>query len=340
MKTFSPEPSQPTQALFKIRGRMMPFEEFTDRLKTLSASLGLGPVPICTSGLPAADSSVSGAEPLPRDEGNNAAYVLSTKVTYNPNWGVYCGLPRLLDHQKTKSSPVRTPADFIAPFLHLYRFAQENIFLSQTAQNQYLITLPEILFQKDEAGSGCKLIVHLERVVEQSKDGLLCPVMISGTLHSFAVSPDFHQFFAALTSDWAPGRKLSIGHYLASELFSFAGIENVVDNDSPYAATILPHLAEIVTHPTPNLRAAEIHLQQVFDRDTARLAAERRMSERNLLYIAGLDIDMTAFTGSEEHYFVPWQAYISQGGKASGGTSLAQDDLFVRLMQQDTQCLV
>lgn len=318
----------------------MPFEEFTERLKTLSASLGLGPVPICTSGLPAADSSVSGAEPLPRDEGNNAAYVLSTKVTYNPNWGVYCGLPRLLDHQKTKSSPVRTPADFIAPFLHLYRFAQENIFLSQTAQGQCFLTLPEILFQKDEAGSGCKLIVHLERVVEQSKDGLLCPVMISGTLHSFAVSPDFHQFFAALTSDWAPGRKLSIGHYLASELFSFADIENVVDNDSPYAATILPHLAEIVTHPTPNLRAAEIHLQQVFDRDTARLAAERRMSERNLLYIAGLDIDMTAFTGSEEHYFVPWQAYISQGGKASGGTSLAQDDLFVRLMQQDTQCLV
>ena len=318
----------------------MPFEEFSGRLKTLSASLGLGPVPICTSGLTSADPSVSGAGQLQSDEVDNAAYVLSTKVRYNPNWGVNCGLPRLLEHKKTKSSPALTPADFIAPFLHLYRFAQENIFLSQTEQNQCLITLPEILLQQGEAGADCKLIIHLERIVEPNKDGFISPVLTSGSLHSFAVSPVFQQSFAALTSDWAQGRKLSIGHYLGSELFSFAGVASAVDSDSPYVATILPHLAEIVTHPTPNLRAAEIHLQQVFARDTARLAAERRMSERNLLYIAGLDIDMTDFTGSEEHYFVPWQAYISQSGKASGGMSLAQDDLFVRLMQQDTQCLV
>jgi len=232
MKTFSPESSQPTHALFKIRGRMMPFEEFTGRLKTLSASLGLGPVPICTSGLLFADPSVSGAEQLQRDEGDNVAYVLSTKVTYNPNWGVSCGLPRLLEHKKTKSSPARTPADFIAPFLHLYRFTQENIFLSQTAQNPCLITLPEILLQHGEAGLDCKLIIHLERIVEPTKDGFFCPLMISGTLHSFVVSPAFQQSFAALTSDWAQGRKLSIGHYLGRELFSFAGVESAVDKDT------------------------------------------------------------------------------------------------------------
>ncbi len=320
---------------------MIPSAEFPCRLRNLSASLGFGPVTIRTSGLPAADSSPDDVAELVKNGGEDTAvFVLSTQVTYNPNWGSCCGLPRLLDHKKLKTSSGSTPADFIAPFLHLYRFAQENIFLSQTVQGQCLITVPETLLRQGGEDAGCKLNIHLERIVEPAKDGTLWPVMISGALHSFIVSPDFQQVFDPLIHDWRQGRKLAIGHYLGRELFSFEFVDSQVNNDSPYTETILPHLTEIVTHPTPNLRAAEIHLQQVFVRDTTRLAAEPRPISSKLLYLAGLDIDMTAFTGEEEHYFVPWQAYISQSGKTSGGTSLAQDDLFVQLMQQDEQSLL
>jgi hypothetical protein len=55
-------------------------------------------------------------------------------------------------------------------------------------------------------------------------------------------------------------RSIPIGRYLSSDLFSFADIEQSVAQDSPFRPTLLPHLRRIVTHRTPNLRAAEIHL--------------------------------------------------------------------------------
>lgn len=327
-------PTQPTQDIFKIRGRMIPYEELPDRLKFFCASLGFEILALLR--LP---SNPMAVEPW-SSEGRDTVHVSLTKVSYNPNWGGCCGLPRLLDHKKAQSSLCSSPAEFIAPFLYLYRFAQENIFLSQTAQGQLLITLPETLVRQGGEDTDSTLKFHLDRLVEPAGDGTLGPLMIAGTLHTFAVSPDFQQSFSALTRGWQQGRKLAIGHYLGRELFSFE-VDNGAYSDSPYAETILPHLTEIVTHPTPNLRAAAIHMHQVFARDTARYSAECRKSTRNLLYIAGLDIDMTPFTGREEHYFVPWQAYISQRGQISAeGCILTQDDLYMKMMQQDKQCLV
>lgn len=60
-----------------------------------------------------------------------------------------------------------------------------------------------------------------------------------------------------------------------------------------------------------------------------------------MLCLAGLDIDMAAFLGHEEHYFVPWKAYLERiGEEREEEYALEQDDLFVRLMQQDKQSSV
>ncbi len=331
MITLSPETSQSPHALLKIRGRMISSAEFPHRLKNLSASLGIGSANIRTSTWPAAGGA---AEQVRCGAGENAVYVLSTKVRYNPNWGGFSGLPRLLDKSKTKNSLTTTPADFIAPFLNLYREAQENIFISQTTQGQCLITLPENMPVGEGSGSKYRFNLHLERIVQPDSAGDPQPILMSGNQHSFVVSADFQQTVAGLLNEWMRGRKLAIGNYLESRLFSFEASGSDIDGDNPYTETILPYLAEIVTHPTPNLRAAEIHLQQIFMRNMKRLTSEGGTSSRNLLCIAGLDIDMTAFTGEEEHYFVPWQAYVTLGGKESGKEYfLAQDDLFMQLMQ-------
>lgn len=342
MTTLSPESSQSTHALFKIKGRMISYEDFPRRLNNLTASLGIGAATIRTSNIPVSIWSMGdGAEQMKRCQGENAVYVLSTKVRYNPSWGGCSGLPRLLDNNISKKSSDGTPAEFIAPFLRLYRFAQENIFLSQTLQGQCLITLPETLVAGGGEGSNCKMKLHLDRMVEPAQDGNLHPLLISGNLHTYEASAGFSRTVAVLTNDRLQGRKVSIGQYLVSALVSFDMVVDKIDSGNPYIETILPYINEIVTHQTPNLRAAEIHLQQMFIRDTARLAAECRRSSGNLLCIAGLDIDMTAFTGEEEHYFVPWQAYVTLSGKTRVKEySLAQDELFVQLMQEDNHCSV
>ncbi|MBU1566956.1 MAG: hypothetical protein KJ630_15190 [Proteobacteria bacterium] len=341
MKTVPLDVSQPIEPSFKIKGRMIPYEEITCRLKNFCISLGFGPGTINRKDLPPSGYSVKSAGEMRWQEDEDMMLVFSTHVTYNPHWGGYSGLPRLLHYNGSKRSPGHSPAEFIAPFLHRYRFAQDNIFINHTSQGQYLITIPNTLLNDCGECSEYKLKLHLKKIVEPAKDGAIYPVSISGEYHSFVVSNDFCLPFSGLIDGWTTGRKLTIGKYLSRELFSFTFDEKVLKDDSPYVATILPHIEEIVADTTPNLRAAQIHLQKVFDRDMTRLSVERHERSKKLLYIAGLEIDMTAFAGIEEHYFVPWQAYIAAGGKAPGEEYLLlQDDLFVQLKQQDAHCLV
>ena len=340
MDTTTTVTSQPTEASFMVRGRMFPYEEFTCRLKNLCAFLGFGPVTVHLTSLPVADHSLGSALGEMGAEGSDCAVcVVSTKVQYNPNWGVYNGHPRHAQRQADDPPAHHTPADFIAPFLHLYRFAQENIFISQTFHDQWQITVPETLLHGGLDGSGHKIRIHLDHILTPTEDGQFCPVAVCGSHHSFALAESAKRTFAALTGEWAYGRKLSIGPYLGRELFSFEWADSTGDGDSPYASTILPHIAEIVTHPTPNLRAAEIHLQEIFSRTVTQLDIECRKHKLNLLYVAGLEIERADFGDEEQHYFVPWQAYIAEGGKSTGKRYLlAQDDLFVQLKQQDRQC--
>ena len=336
MTTSFPGPSQVPHALFKIRGRMFPREEFLCRLKNFCSSLGFTMVNLSPAN---AAFSAGVGESRGNSGGDDTVYLVSTRVSYNPNWGCCCGLPRLLNQQKFQSARESTPAEFVAPFLHLYRFAEEHIYLSQSPEGRALITLPEGLLQHGEELSGCKVVVQLARIVEPEMDGVLRPLMISGNLHSFAVSAKFQSFFAPFHRDWQQGRKLSIAGELSREIFAFEIVDKTAWAGSPYVKTILPFMGEIVSHPTPNLRAAEIHLEQLFLEETARLAALQGAESRNLLYLAGLDIDMTPFVGQEEHYFVPWQVYIRKSeGTSTKVSSLTQDDLFMQLLQQEKHC--
>jgi hypothetical protein len=340
--------SQPLEPFLKIKGRMIPYEEFTARLKNYCASLGFGheevaaaghPLEIC-SAPPGSMTRVIAAQ-LEQGPEHDAVIIFSTRVAYNPNWGGYRGLPRLLVHESAEAAPKATPADFIAPFLHRYRAAQEHIFLSQTELGQYLITLPESLLGEGRNLPGGTLKVHLDRIAKANGSGAPQPLMTSDSLHTYAVSEAFRRSLAGLRDDWKRGRKLPIGTYLGRELFSFVDAEKAVESGSPFALTLLPHLAEIVTHQTPNLLAAEIHLREEFRRGIATLSSTGRGRVGKLLCVAGLDIDMTAFTRHGDHYFVPWQAYNAAGDEGGGAEcSLGQDDLFVSLMQQEKQCAV
>jgi hypothetical protein len=335
MHNSLPSPVQSNGSSLKVKGRLIPYEEFSVRLKNFYVSLGFGKVKIRHVG---SGSELDGiaADILQKRSGGDAVIVLSCRVSYNPNWGGYCGLPQLLVQEKNGARAGQCPAAFIAPFLQQYRFAKEHIYLTATGQGNHLITLPESLLKKDAEKPGSRLIVKLDKVAEPDKDGAMIPVMVSGSMLSYALSNTLRQTLDALNFAWKPGRSIPIGEHLGSDLFSFADAPSAADRNSPFGPTLLPHLCRIVTHRTPSLRAAEIHLHQEFSRTVATFNADRRAGFGNMMCLAGLDIDMSAFRRHEEHYFVPWKACLdTMDEHCWEKQTLEQDELFARLVRRE-----
>lgn len=315
----------------------MPYEDFSSRLKNFCVSLGFKEVNI--RHLASCGDPENTAEMLATNPKDDAVVILSCRVSYNPNWGGYCGLPQLLVREKHDDRGEQCPSSFIAPFLRQYLFAKEHIYLTKTEEGRYLIAIPENLLKMNGETRGGRLLVALDKVAESDKDGRIVPIATNGGVTSFVLSNSLRQSLEARNYPWKPRRSSPIDRYLSRELFSFSQIDQTVDRNSPFRPTLLPHLEQIVTHRTPNLRAAELHLRHEFARAMATFIADHRPSLGNLLCLAGLDIDMAAFAGHEEHYFVPWKAYLERPGEEPGVEhALDQDDLFVRLMQQDNQC--
>ncbi len=306
-------------------------EEFSSRLHDMCKTLGFANVKIPQSG------NVNVVDGFARTAQNSSAedgvFVLSCKVHYNPNWGGFCGHPQLL-------TPVQAdrdgscPAGFLAPFLQQYHLAQERIYLTRTKEGRHLITMPQGLLVDDEKKPGIKLLIALERVAEPDKDGGIVAVSTVGARISYTLSTSLRRDLDAQNYPWKAGRGIPIGRYLGSELFFFTGVEQVIDKSNPFYATLLPYLGQLVTHRTPHLRAAQIHLQQEFHRAIAHLTTKEQTTFSKSLCLVGLDIDMTPFTGHKEKYFVPWQAYLTRDdGRVCEKCSLDQDELFGQLIQ-------
>jgi hypothetical protein len=315
-----------------IRGRMIPFKEFLPRLKNYCLSLGFIKPTVETP------QSTTAQAVMPK---NDSIIILSTRVPYEPSWGVYGGLPRPLIHERTEHHPEGTTSNFIAPYLQQYQFAQQHIYLACKEDNQCYITLPQDLVKGEGEGDGKKLKILLEKIIEVDGDGHYAPFSISDTSMTYRISEQFLQLLKEKRFTWLSGRGQRIGKFLTEDLFEFAGEKKENSSQSEYVETLLPVMNHIVTNENPQLQAALCHLQNEFSRTVdAVQSTERQQDSRNLLCIAGLDIDVAAFKGRGRRYFVPWAAFWQQGRtQQEDARQLSQDDLFVALMAQKKQCL-
>ena len=331
MNMVLPAATESKESALKIKGRTMLHKDFSSRLQNMCTTLGFENVEISESCKFGTLDSFS--VPEQNCSGRDAVIVLSCKVHYNPNWGGFCGHPQLLARTQTVKDE-SCLAGFLAPFLRLYRLAQEQIYLTETKRGRYLITVPKRLLKDDEEKNRSTLTIALDKVAEPDENGAIVPVSGSGPRFSYTLSTNLRRTLDIQNYAWKPGRSMPIGRYLGSDMFFFTGVEQAPDNSNPFYATLFPYLRQLVTHRTPHLRAAEIHLRQEFCRAISILTAKRQAISPKLLCLVGLDIDMTPLAGHGEKYFVPWKAYL-EGVNSNGSKrcSLDQDDLFERLIQ-------
>ena len=323
-----------------IRGRLIAAYDLVPRLKKLCLSLGFhAPILVKSGKLAPPGSSIGNnfgdAIPAPQDLAHkyDAIIVLSTKVPYEQNWGGYSGLPGQQDHGKHHREKEETPADFIGPYLRQYQFAQTHIHLGCDSAGQFLITLPDYLLRDPKDHDPYFLRVEIATIAEANDERQYMPVAVSGPLLTFRVAPRFRQTMDARNFPWTTGRNYPIGEFLTPEYFSFAGSAEPSCDQNPLLPMLLPLMPWIVAHKTPQLAATLVHLQSNFFKTRELFAATGSDDLRNLLCVAGLDIDMKGFRGRAERYFVPWQACWKRHGYCYGNIyPLLQDDLFVALM--------
>jgi hypothetical protein len=339
MKSIFSEPA-PNIPSCKIRGRLIAAYDFLPRLEKLCLALGFNNPNIRKFGelSPFSEVSIndnllsSSSLPYERSDGRDRVIMLSTMIPYEQNWGGYSGLPGQHFHGNCGARMDKTPSDFILPYLKQYQFAQAHIHLGRDKSGRFVVTLPDYLVW-DKANNVAKdLRVIIEKIAEPNADGQFVPLVVSGPLVTFPLASQFLEAIDEKQFPWKARVLNSIGEHLSAEMFYFIPPSETVHDSNPYSVALLPLMPWIVTHNTPHLAATLVHLQTNFLSVSKAFTSTGSDDLRNLLCVAGLNIDMRGFRGRTERYFVPWQACWKRHGYSYDNIyPLHQDDLLVAL---------
>ena len=99
-------------------------------------------------------------------------------------------------------------------------------------------------------------------------------------------------------------------------------------------------MPDIVSAKFPPLRAAKTNVQLEFARVVESIRRGEEYKGRNLLYVAGLNIDISERGGfPPTNYFVPWAAHVQlkDGTPIEYSHPIEQENLFAKLMEQSPE---
>jgi len=208
-----------------------------------------------------------------------------------------------------------------------YRHACDNILLGTIADKPAVFIDNHLLNPERLEG----LHLRLDRLIAGDRDR---PLKILSTSRAFPASPDLLEGLPAEV--WRRGRT-PIGNRLSADAFSFRRqpVQGPEGHDL-LEADLAPVMPSLVTSPRPALDAARYHTQVEFDRTYRSIQDAPEYTGKNLLFIAGLNIDVSPPPGTPFPLtkFVPWAAY----GRFRDGTTmlLEQDALADALLRQST----
>ncbi|MEE9445293.1 MAG: hypothetical protein V3V19_06490 [Cocleimonas sp.] len=259
--------------------------------------------------------------------GKDLVILQASHVGYEPRtqrFGRYRRLQTENQHFSSNCGKIHATLEW---YLEEYEFAQENM-LVQLVDGQLLITIDKQLIEQDYDEG---LYLNLEKIIEHNEETgeLVAPVRILSTSRVYPASAELVEHLAEAECKWSTDKARPIGKCLQPSMFGFKRDESQFNRMQQNLHEYLPW---VVTSGNPMLSAAEINVQIEFDKAYRSIVREESYQGKNLIYIAGLNIDYSPSTG--QHFplsqFVPWAAYIQ---KADGEhLILEQDELYEALM--------
>jgi hypothetical protein len=353
-------------ASFNVDGLAMPYPEFVPRLYNFCKALGFRKGLIMPSrafcsdenqGLPIIlltkhfgifpfnHGRVGGILAIDRHgpyshHGEDLVIVQASHVGYDPDTGVYGKYARPQRIGKCVGDSCGKLTHVITPYLEQYQFAKDRIFLHRVEQGRYLITVKNtfIDFAFHPVKDG--LVLRLQNIVKVGNDGIIQPVTAASTSQVYEVSDEFRQRTAAANYQWKSGAGEPIGDFLTEDLFFFREDFHETDESILLERNIIEFMPTIVTNRNPPLRAAKINLQLEFTRVVESIRRGTEYKGRNLLYIAGLNLDISEYDDyPATNYFVPWAAHIQLEGEGPDDYThpMEQDELFATLMKHSIE---
>lgn len=257
--------------------------------------------------------------------GKDLVIVHASHVGYDPEnltYGKYRRIQTTNHHCSSNCGKIHAT---IERYLHEYKYACRNICVDMrsdhcriTIDNQYLAPSAER-----------KLMLRLDKIVEHNLDGEMLPLSIQSTSRTFVATPSFCQHMSWFFKE---GERQPIGSALLPEYFTFQHQTGQHSDDGQQLEqNLLGAMPWIVTSAEPMLTAAQANTQAEFDRAYRSISQDKAYRGRNLLYIAGLHVDISPAPGQTFVLtkFIPWAAYVQL---ASGEHYLLeQDALFAKL---------
>jgi hypothetical protein len=313
-----------------LRGSMLPYADCLFRLEKYAGELGfttpLKMLVLDTVPAETASTAISRACGAAAD----TVVVLKCRLPYEPSWGGYGGLARPLLLEKPQSSGETTTSHFIAPFLKAYQNASRQILLGRGEQNVPTVTLHDSLLPGGNCPEKSRLQVFLSKFATPDSMALLTPLTTSGPYQTYLADDGLVNDLIRRGFRWPEKYATAIGSLLSGDFFHFCPTSTEQDNDD-FTAVLLPEMNWIVTDKTPQLRAAELYLQEIFIRCNSGFTEQYQKNKSSKLLIAALELDMRGFQrSSAEPYLVPWLGSLFAAGK--GGTTLTQADLLPALL--------
>jgi hypothetical protein len=260
--------------------------------------------------------------------GKDSVILQASHVGYEPQTQRFGRYRRLQTEDQHFSPNCGKIYETLEWYLEEYEFAQENILLQRLEEDQYRIIIDKQLMDGDYQQG---IIIELEQLIAHDKNTgkIVKPLKILSTSRVYPASRALISFLKQNDFDWPVKKPEPIGKNLQPTLFHFrrdiSGFNRMQQNLHEY-------MPWVVTSGNPMLSAAEINVQIEFDKAYRSIVREESYQDKNLIYMAGLNIDYSPLT--VQHFpisqFVPWAAYIQ---KANGDHFiLEQDELYQALM--------
>jgi len=353
-------------APFEVDGLAMPYPEFVPRLFNLCLSLGFRKGLIMPSrafcsdenqGLPIIlltkhfgtfpfnHGRVGGIVAINRHgphahHGEDSVIVQASHVGYDPETGTYGKCTRPKREGTYLSDSCGKITHVITHYLEQYHFAQNRIFLHRDDSGKHLITIKNSFIDFDSHPVKDGLVLRLENIAKISENKTIVPFAAISTAHTYEVSEDLRKRIDSTGYTWKVGEGESIGKHLTADLFYFREDFHETDESILLERNLIEFMPTIVTAKNPSLCAAKINIQLEFARTVESIRRGTEYKDKNLLYMAGLNVDISAFKDNPATtYFVPWAAHIQlqEGTPEEYIHPLEQEKIFALLMEQDTE---
>ncbi len=342
---------------FKLEGMMIRYSQLMPRLYNYCISLGMKPGKIIPSRAFCSDESqgfpviliakqfgtfpfnhgrVGGTVSTDRHaphaaHGKDIMIIQASHVGYEPatkEFGIYRRIQTEDCHHSTNCGKL---LEIIKWYMDEYQFACDNIYLEPSNSKHFGISINNLLLNEEREEG---LLLELKKIVAHNNSGEPNLIRSLSTARIFEASPELVR---SIGNKWDKQKRMPIGNLLKPELFKFKLHLNVDERRRGYfEANLVESMPWIVTHPAPALVAAQITTQVEFDRTYRTIIAEEGYKNRNLLFISGINIDISP--SNEQIFpltkFIPWAAYVQQ----SDGNHfiLEQKELFDTLMTFDS----